>query len=369
MTGASVATVFGEAGVHVALVEGALVGRGSTAASTALLLREPDVGLIGLAQRYGAAKARRIWGHAALAGRDLAETIRGLDIDCGLAQADTVYYTLDESAVGPLRQEHARRRDAGVSGTWLGAGAIRRLTAIPGRGAILTRGTAQMDPYRACLGLVRAAARSGVAVYERSPVRRIERLRAGVRVHTTAGALTAARVVIATGYATPSFRPLVGRFRLSHTYVLATEPIDEAQRREIGLAPVMLWDTERPYHYARWTRDGRLLMGGADRSVQSGSRRAAAFRAGTRELHAYFEGILPGLADVAIDRAWEGLFAETPDGLPYIGPHRRYPRHLFALGYGGNGMMFSMFAARMLLEQWLGVESPDHALYAFGRHR
>jgi glycine/D-amino acid oxidase-like deaminating enzyme len=59
----------------------------------------------------------------------------------------------------------------------------------------------------------------------------------------------------------------------------------------------------------------------------------------------------------------------TPDSLPYIGPHQRYPGHLFALGYGGNGMTFGLLAARMLREQWQGVESPDHQLFAFGRLR
>ena len=34
---------------------------------------------------------------------------------------------------------------------------------------------------------------------------------------------------------------------------------------EIGLSDVMVWNTARPYHYARWTSDHRLLMGGADR--------------------------------------------------------------------------------------------------------
>lgn len=72
---------------------------------------------------------------------------------------------------------------------------------------------------------------------------------------------------------------------------------------------------------------------------------------------------------MGIDYAWEGLFAMTPDGLPYIGPHARYPRHLFALGYGGNGMTFGFLAARMLLEQWQRIDSPDHALFAFNRHR
>jgi len=59
----------------------------------------------------------------------------------------------------------------------------------------------------------------------------------------------------------------------------------------------------------------------------------------------------------------------TPDCLPYIGPHRRYPRHLFALGYGGNGMTFGSLAARLLLEQWRGIRSPDQRLFRFGQLR
>jgi glycine/D-amino acid oxidase-like deaminating enzyme len=59
----------------------------------------------------------------------------------------------------------------------------------------------------------------------------------------------------------------------------------------------------------------------------------------------------------------------TPDSLPYIGPHRRYPHHWFALGYGGNGMTFGFLAARLLLERWRGVQSRDHALFEFGRVR
>ena len=44
-------------------------------------------------------------------------------------------------------------------------------------------------------------------------------------------------------------------------------------------------------------------------------------------------GGYPAAGGLAPEYAWEGLFATTPDGLPYIGPHRRYPRQLFALGY------------------------------------
>ena len=369
MTGSTVAAVFAEAGVDVALVEATLVGRGSTAASTALLLREPDLGLRDLGRRYGAQKAHRIWQLSSEAAGEFAKTIRRLDLDCNLTARDSVYYTLHPEAVQPLRAEYRHRCKAGFAGDWLTPGALRRLTGIPGHGAIRTRRNAQFDPYKACRGLIRSAAASGAAVFERSPVQRIEHTRDRVEVATPQGTLRARHVIIATGYATPVFQPLVGRFRLYHTYVLATKPINKQQRWELGLDDVMLWDTERPYHYARWTEDRRLLLGGADRPFVSGRRRGAVLTRATRELRDYFERVLPALADVGIDYAWEGLFAVTPDGLPYIGPHQRYPRHLFALGYGGNGMTFGFLAARLLLEHVRGVDSSDHALFAFGRHR
>ena len=369
ITGGAIAEAFAGAGVRVAVVDAALVGRGSTAASSALLLREPDMGLGDLSRRYGSKKARRIWQLSAQAVGEFVTTVRRLDIDCDLVDEDSVYYTLDAEAVEPLRAELRRRVKAGFSEEWLTPGALRRLTGISGRAAILTRGNAQFNPYKACIGLVRAAAHSGAHIFERSRATRIESGRDGVRIVTPRGTIGAAQVIIATGYATPQFKPLAGRFRLHRTFVLATKPVSRRQRSELGLGRMMLWDTERPYHYARWTADNRLLLGGEDLPVVPGRGPGAAFKKGTRALRDYFESLLPALADVGIDTAWDGLFAMTPDGLPYIGPHARYPRHLFALGYGGNGMTFGFLAAQLLLERWRGVDSADHELFAFNRYR
>jgi glycine/D-amino acid oxidase-like deaminating enzyme len=153
------------------------------------------------------------------------------------------------------------------------------------------------------------------------------------------------------------------------TYVLATERMDRRRRHDVGLADVMVWDSERPYHYARWTAEHRLLIGGEDRRVQRGQRRDQQLMTASRDLRAYFDTRLQGLTSVKTECAWEGLFAMTPDSLPYIGPHRRYPHHWFALGYGGNGMTFGFLAARLLLERWQGVRSRDHALFEFARLR
>lgn len=366
--GATVAAAFAAAGVRVGLLEAALIGHGSTAASTALLMQEPDEPLVSLERRYGRAAAARIWELSRQATRDFVTMIRQRGIACDLVERDSIYYTTGTDA-DPLRVEQRRRRAAGFGGRWLGADALRRRTGLAGAGAILTIGNAQLDPYRACVGLLRSAEHGGARIFETSEVRRIDTSRLGVTLVTRAASMRARRVVIATGYATRAFKPLAGRFQMKHTYVLATSPIGSRVRRELGLTDVMVWDTDRPYHYARWAPDRRLLLGGADRPVVPARRRAAAFIEGTRTLREYFDGLYPPLAGVAIDYAWEGLFATTPDGLPYIGPHRRYPRHLFALGYGGNGMTFGSLAARLLLDDVNGIRSEDQRLFAFDRLR
>ena len=129
----------------------------------------------------------------------------------------------------------------------------------------------------------------------------------------------------------------------------------------------MLWDAGRPYHYARWTIDHRLLLGGGDRPRVAEPRRATALRDGAASVRQFFERRYPSLKHVDFDFAWEGLFATTPDGLPYIGPHPGYPKHLFALGYGGNGMTFGFLAARLLLKWYQGGRTDDHRLFGFER--
>ena len=217
--------------------------------------------------------------------------------------------------------------------------------------------------------MLRAAADRGARIFEQSAVRRIDTSPQGVVVRTEKGSIRAGCVVIATGYARPPFAPRLRRLRLKHTYVLATRPLTRAERFRLGVPDLLLWDTERPYHYARWTRDHRLLLGGNDRPVVRTVSRRKAFAVGTAGLHRYFEELLPALKGIPIEYAWEGLFAMTPDGLPFIGPHRSYPRHLFALGYGGNGMTFAPVAARLLLEYFRGKPGSDHALFAFNRLR
>jgi glycine/D-amino acid oxidase-like deaminating enzyme len=367
ITGAIASYLFSNAGVRVALVEAKDCGRGSTAASTALLMQEPDRDFVDLVALYGPAATRRIWKALGRATRDLASTIRRLRIDCDLHERESVYFTLDPEMVPSLQREFRKRRAAGLPGRWLSPRALYKKAGIMGQAAIATPGNAQVDPFRACRGFLDAASARGAKIFERSPVRRIATTREGVSVRTPGGVIEAKYVLVATGYATPDFKPLAGRFRMKNTYVIATSRLPKSTREKMLGARVMLWDTDRPYHYLRWTDDGRLLVGGNDTDYHRtrGSRKRIA--TATERLLAYLARVCPTLVGGQAEYAWEGLFAETPDGLPYVGTHRRYPRHLFALGYGGNGMTASFLAARLLLRRYRERPDPEESLFSFSR--
>jgi glycine/D-amino acid oxidase-like deaminating enzyme len=69
-----------------------------------------------------------------------------------------------------------------------------------------------------------------------------------------------------------------------------------------------------------------------------------------------------------IATSWAGTFGQTRHGLPFIGEHPDVPRTWFALGYGGNGIPFSLLAAQLFRERLLrGHPVRARALYGFDR--
>ena len=47
--------------------------------------------------------------------------------------------------------------------------------------------------------------------------------------------------------------------------------------------------------------------------------------------------------------------------------HPRFPHAYFALGYGGNGITFSLIAAEIIRDNFLGKKNRDAHIFRFGR--
>ena len=72
--------------------------------------------------------------------------------------------------------------------------------------------------------------------------------------------------------------------------------------------------------------------------------------------------IFPNI-DFTPDYAWTGSFGESPTGLPAIGPIKELPRCYAVLGFGGNGITFSMLAAQLVSRHMQGIKDPDAEIF------
>ena len=70
--------------------------------------------------------------------------------------------------------------------------------------------------------------------------------------------------------------------------------------------------------------------------------------------------------DFRTDFVWAGTFGETKDGLPYIGEHPDFPSAYFVLGFGGNGITFSVIGMEMVSDFLKGKK---HELTEYFRFR
>jgi glycine/D-amino acid oxidase-like deaminating enzyme len=63
--------------------------------------------------------------------------------------------------------------------------------------------------------------------------------------------------------------------------------------------------------------------------------------------------------------SWAGSFGSSPNGMPTIGAIPGYRQCYAVMGYGGNGITFSMLAARLITAAVLGKKLPETGLFAF----
>jgi glycine/D-amino acid oxidase-like deaminating enzyme len=172
--------------------------------------------------------------------------------------------------------------------------------------------------------------------------------------------------VVATGY--ESQAALTERIcALYSTYALVSEPLaDNAAFVGWPAEQCLLWDTANPYLYLRTTRDRRVIIGGYDEPFRSARTRDRMLSRKSAALQRRFRQLFPAIP-LEVGTSWAGTFTATADGLPLIGQHPDVPHTWFALGFGGNGITFSIIAAEIIREALQGRRDRDAALFGFER--
>jgi glycine/D-amino acid oxidase-like deaminating enzyme len=114
----------------------------------------------------------------------------------------------------------------------------------------------------------------------------------------------------------------------------------------------------------RATIDGRIICGGEDEEFTDEPRRDAKLGAKVRILENKLAKLLPKV-DSRAKFAWTASFGQSKTGLPSIGSIPGYTRCYAVMGYGGNGITFSMLAAQIISASIGRRRDPDAGLFAF----
>jgi glycine/D-amino acid oxidase-like deaminating enzyme len=187
----------------------------------------------------------------------------------------------------------------------------------------------------------------------------VEQTRNQVRLETREGKFIRARhVVLCTGYELMKFAQPKG-YKIISTWALATKP----QPKNLWPSKSLIWKAADPYLYLRTTIDGRIIVGGEDEPFSDDAKRDKLIPSKISTIVRKAKKLFPSI-DFEPDFAWAGSFGESPTSLPAVGPIHGLSRCHAVLGFGGNGITFSMLAAQLVSRHIQGLKDPDAHLFA-----
>jgi len=364
ITGALIAHELCSAGIACAVFDKRTIATGSTAASTSQLQYEIDVPLSEMVEKVGESAAVIAYQTSLQSIRDLESVFKETGVRPDFKRVSSIYLASDKRGLNMLEREYDIRRKHGLPVEFLDAGTLFSTHHIEGPGALKNREAAQMDCYKAATGLLKHhIKKSGLSLFSHTEIVEYKERRGGYALLTGDGMTIRCKyVVVAAGFEAGKFLPR-RVMNLISTYALVSQPVEPSQ---LWPERCLIWETAQPYFYMRTTLDNRMMIGGEDVEFRNPERRDRLLRWKIRRLEKKFKGIYPEIPFV-VDMAWCGTFSSTDDGLPYIGPWPGRKRMFFALGYGGNGITFSMIAAQLIKNKLKGIKDERENVFGFER--
>jgi glycine/D-amino acid oxidase-like deaminating enzyme len=219
---------------------------------------------------------------------------------------------------------------------------------------------ALVNPALVVAELRRVCLARGITLHENTAVTDLSRDRAQIRLTTAQTHVRAHQVILATNAATPLLKRLRMSFIPIYDYSLVTEPLSDDQWSSIGWTGRHgIADSGNQFHYLRKTSDNRMLWAGFDAIYYYGSDRSDALlqRPESYELLArQFASAFPLLADVRFDYTWGGII-DTSARTTFFSGLAHKGQVAYAMGFTGQGVSASRFAALTMLDRLAGADT------------
>jgi glycine/D-amino acid oxidase-like deaminating enzyme len=368
LTGSATAFALVRAGADVVLIDAEGLADAGTASGLGIIVPQPDSTFQAADRLAGRRASRTAWTLADKSAEDFASTLDSVGAHCDLEPASLYIDARSPDEATLLKREQVARRDARLAAPLVNAQAARSALATDSYGALRLTHAYRFDPVRAALALSSAAADGGARVFEHSVVSRTRFTRKYADVHTAKGRIRTKLVVVATGEPGTLFGQLRRHTRRSTGYVVVTQALPAAVRRQAGAATDVITEIGESAHWLRWIGGDRAMFAGA-LAKPAGTRLASkALVQRTGQLMYELSIRYPAISGLRAEWSWDVPVVTTPDGLPWIGTHRNYPFHFFAMALGWHGDALAWRAARAAVRAFKGEANREEAILGFERY-
>ena len=307
-------------------------------------------------KRWGVDTARRMHAEIREGFDTFKELIGSGEIDCDPQPGGHLYIAHRAKALEKLKVESKVLKEVFNYPTEiLDAATLRQdyVNEAEAAGAMHEPDGIGVHPLKLAYGYLRLARELGVTVHPGSPVTGWEKRGGAHHLRTPGGTVRARTVGIATGgYTAPGLHPsLAARYLPILSNSLVTRPMTAAEKAACNfITGEVITDTRTLRHYYRKLPDDRVQIG--SRSAITG-----ADAANPRHLQLLIDGLhrkFPALKGIDIDYSWWGWVDVSHDMMPRIFQPDPQQQVFYALGYGGNGVMYSTQAGRRMAERVVG---------------
>lgn len=359
ITGALIADALIKEGYETMLIDKSDIAMGSTSATTSMLQYEIDVPLYKLERKIGTDAAVQCYKAGVEAIKTIEDLVNKEKIDCGFQKKKSLYLAHTQAASHNLYKEFEARQTHKLGVKWLNATAIKKDYGLRSFGGILSSTAASVDAYKLAHELIKNNTQKGLKVYDQVEIKEIHHKTNGIVISLANGhQIKGKKIIYCTGYETVKMfqEPIAD---LHTTFACVSE---EEIHINSKLNHLLVWNTRDPYLYLRTTDDGRLLIGGADSPFTSSAFMEKSKEKKSKDLMKQLQELMPGINFIE-DIMWAGLFGSTKDGLPYIGAHPDFENAFFVLGFGGNGITFSIQGRKIITDML--SEKPNELSYCY----
>lgn len=351
-------------GYHTALIDRREIANGSSSATTSMLQYEIDIPLFKLSEMIGEEGARDNYWACYDSIDKLGSIVKTIKSKCGFDKKESLYFATYKKDVFMLQKEFDARKAAGLPVSWLTeAQIVKKYHLNQAFAGILSQQGGSIDAFKFTHDLLKYHYKKGLKVFDKTNIISTDYKKNGVTLTTNYGnTIKTKKVIYCTGY--ESTELIKDNFvKLLSTYAIVSERQDVLPKQ---LSNTLMWNTADPYLYMRTTDDCRILIGGEDEDFVNDEKRDALLCQKQQTLQKKVKRLLPEY-QFRSDFVWAGTFGETKDGLPYIGEHPNFPSCYFVLGFGGNGISFSVIGAEVILKLLKDEKHPLQTYYRFRR--